>query len=102
MKIIKFKREWVNNSSTGYEGWEQTSAYDTGGSTVLAYIRAESKAKQWSGVNGIKEFCKEEFNAIIRHSTRETTNRWTSMRFAEDEQFANFLKRYIHETNKLL
>jgi hypothetical protein len=104
MNIIKFK-DVRSASAVNSCIITETSEYDTGDMTVMDYIRAEAKAQRWVGVNGIKEFCKEEFGAIIRHSTasdRIGSNRWTSMKFSNTDQFTSFLGRYRYATNTLL
>ena len=65
--------------------------YDTPSLTVIDLIRKEAKAQRWSGISGIKEYCKEEYNAILRYST--ITERYTSLVFKDRSQFDKLINR---------
>lgn len=71
------------------------SDYDTPTLTVIDLIKKEAKAQRWSGVAGIKDYCKEEYNAILRYST--ITERYTSMSFKDQAQFDKLINRMGNE-----
>ena len=61
---------------------------------VLAAVRVAAREQRYTGTAGIKEFCKEEYNATLR------TNQygdWTSLTFNTSNGYDKFCRDFIFE-----
>lgn len=54
-------------------------------------IRKEARQEKWTGINGLKQWAKETYNAILRTGPHDD---WTSITFKTELDFTRFKQRF--------